>query len=67
MFSRYANGVRAIDNSPAFAPTPLALGLNVNVNVGVKRKKVSFVTLQGIETLSASSKVVLMVKNWFDT
>ena len=29
MFSRYANGVRAINGSPAFAPTPMALGLNV--------------------------------------
>ncbi len=29
MFSRNANGVRAIYGSPAFAPTPLALGLNV--------------------------------------
>ena len=28
-FSRNANGVRAIQDSPAFAPTPLALGLNV--------------------------------------
>ena len=29
MFSRDANGVRAINGSPASAPTPLALGLNV--------------------------------------
>ena len=29
MFSRNANGVRAIYILPALAPTPLALGLNV--------------------------------------
>src|SRR6185436_11763046 len=29
-FSRNANGVRAINGSLAFAPTPLALGLNEN-------------------------------------
>ncbi len=29
MFSRNANGVRAMEGSPASAPTPLALGLNV--------------------------------------
>ena len=28
-FSRFANGVRAINGLPAFTPTPLALGLNV--------------------------------------
>ena len=28
-FSRYANGVRAINGSLTFAPTPLALGLNL--------------------------------------
>ncbi len=28
-FSRYANGVRAINGEPTIAPTPLALGLNV--------------------------------------
>ncbi len=29
-FSPNANGVGAINGSPAFAPTPLALGLNVS-------------------------------------
>ncbi len=31
-FSRYANGVRVINGSPAFSPTPLALGLNVETS-----------------------------------
>ena len=30
--SRYANSARAINGSPAFAPTPLALGLNVGTS-----------------------------------
>ena len=32
-FSRYANGVRAIDESPTSAPTPLALGLNMKLSL----------------------------------
>ena len=31
-FSRYANGVRAMDGSLASTPTPLALGLNVETS-----------------------------------
>jgi hypothetical protein len=31
-FSRYANGVRVINGSLSFAPTPMALGLNVEMS-----------------------------------
>ena len=31
-FSRNANGMRAINGSPTFTPTPLALGLNVETS-----------------------------------